>query len=335
MKISSILIILGFVVLTACQRNRLKIDVSDSRVKIKLNRLEKDLFELPDEQFESVGWLEEKHGDFFKIFTYKMIRIGGSGDSLFIPMLNKFRKDTFVRQVYDKTINIYDDISWLEEGFTDAFRHYNHYFPDKKIPKIYTCVSGLNQSIVTAGNTIGISLDKYLGVDCEYYPQMMTPQYKQRNMHKDKILPDVMLGWAYTEFAYNDSKDNLLSQMIYHGKMMYFLDAMLPDQPDTLKIGYTAKQLDFCELSEEGFWTFFMEQKLLFSTEQYVKRRYIRDAPYTADFSAQSPGRTGIWVGWQIVRSYMDRHRGVTLKELMNNDDYQSILNQSGYAPGR
>ncbi len=333
MKFRYILILLGIIVFFSCNRNPLKIDVSDINVNIQLKRLEKDLFETADDKFKQTGWLNEKHGEFFDIFTYRMIQIGGSEDSLFGSYLNAFKKDTFIVGVYNESMKLYDDLAWLEKDLSEAFKHYNYYFPQKNIPEIYTCVSGFNQSVVTAENTIGISLDKFLGADCEYYAGLMLPVYKRRSMHKDKILSDVMLGWAYTEFGYNDSIDNLLGEMIYHGKIMYFMDAMLPEHPDSLKIGYTAKQLDFCKANEVGFWTFFVERKLLFSTELHVKRRYIKDAPYTADFSADSPGRTGIWMGWQIVRSYMKKHPEITLEALMDNDNYQAILNRSGYDP--
>jgi hypothetical protein len=41
----------------------------------------------------------------------------------------------------------------------------------------------------------------------------------------------------------------------------------------------------------------------------------------------------GTWVGWQIVRKYMDRNPKVTLQELMADDDYQKIFNESKYKP--
>jgi hypothetical protein len=39
---------------------------------------------------------------------------------------------------------------------------------------------------------------------------------------------------------------NIISQ----GKLMYFVDAMLPDMHDSLKIGYTAAQLKWCQNNE-------------------------------------------------------------------------------------
>ena len=225
------------------------------------------------------------------------------------------------------------DTIQLRKNLEFAFRHYKYYFPEKEIPIVYTCISGLNQSVVTAEKLIGISLDKYLGVNSRFYKQLGLPVYKRRNMHPEKIVPDAMYAWAVTEWPKSDNANNLLSQMIHEGKMLYFMDAMLPEISDTLKIGFTKKQLDYCRKNEASMWTFMAEQKLLFSTDRMSIKRFIDDGPYTTPFTDQSPARTGAWLGWQIVRSYMNQNKDVELVDLMNNTDFQVILNQSGYRP--
>ena len=78
--------------------------------------------------------------------------------------------------------------------------------------------------------------------------------------------------------------------MIQEGKMMYFMDAMLPDLSDTLKIGFTVKQLEFCKKNEALMWTFLAEHKLLFSTDRMSIKRFMDDGPYTSAFTDESPG---------------------------------------------
>ena len=80
-------------------------------------------------------------------------------------------------------------------------------------------------------------------------------------------------------------------------------------------------------------WTFLAEHKLLFSTDRMSVKRFIDDGPYTSAFTDQSPARTGAWLGWQIVRSYMKQNKDVKLADLMNNTDFQGILNNSEYQP--
>ena len=100
-----------------------------------------------------------------------------------------------------------------------------------------------------------------------------------------------------------------------------------------LKIGYTALQLDWCEKNEAQMWSQLIEQKMLYSNKRMDIIRYTNDGPTTSGFPLESPGRAGIWIGWQIVREYMDKFPETTLPELMKNSDYQQILNDSKYFP--
>jgi hypothetical protein len=59
-----------------------------------------------------------------------------------------------------------------ERELIKAFKYYQYHFPYKELPVIYTMISGFNQSVVTAENIIGVSLDKYLGRDYNYYHQL-------------------------------------------------------------------------------------------------------------------------------------------------------------------
>lgn len=322
-----ILIAIGF----SCSRNPLKIDVSGIDVKLDVKSFSEDLLSQPIDSSVIVR-LDEKYGDFFRLFTQRMIWIGAPEDSGFVEGLQRFASDTLITQLHQL---VPDKINQkeLEEDFTEAFRHYKYYFPEKELPQLVLCISGFNQSIVTAENLIGISTDKFLGSSCNYYPQLGLPEYKRRRMNPENIVPETMIAWAVTEFPGNYESGNLLSNMIYQGKLMYFVDAMVPKTPDSLKIGYTAKQLEFCEASEAAMWTYLAEHKLLYSNQRMDIKRYISDGPYTSSFTTESPGRTGVWLGWQIVRAYMKKNPEVSLAQLMQNLDHQKILNQSGYYP--
>ena len=321
------------VILISCTRNPLKINVSTISVDLKIKHLDVDLLKLKQDQVvAAIPVLKSSHGEFFDLFTYRMINIGGTEQENFPEMLYSFVSDTLIRELETNVAENIDTIQ-LRKDLELAFRHYKYYFPEKEIPIVYTCISGLNQSVVTAEKLIGISLDKYLGVNSRFYKQLGLPVYKRRNMHPEKIVPDAIYAWAVTEWPKSDNANNLLSQMIHEGKMLYFMDAMLPEISDTLKIGFTKKQLDYCRKNEASMWTFMAEQKLLFSTDRMSIKRFIDDGPYTTPFTDQSPARTGAWLGWQIVRSYMNQNKDVELADLINNADFQMILNQSGYRP--
>jgi len=320
-------------ILFACQRNPLKVNVSDVSVDLKIKHLDVELLKLKQDQIlTSIPELKRSFAEFFDLFTYRMISIGGSDQEKFQESLYYFISDTLILKLELKVAEKLDTTQ-LRSELQKAFKHYRYYFPQKEIPVIYTCISGFNQSVVTSENLIGISLDKYLGADSQFYEQLGLAEYKRKNMHPAKIVSDVMFAWAVTEWPKSEQSNNLLSQMIEEGKTMYFVDAMLPEKHDTLKIGFTRSQLDFCKKNEASMWTYLAEHKQLYSTDRMTIKRYMDDGPFSPSFSNESPARTGVWLGWQIVRSYMKQHPKTKLADLMNNPDFQGILNQSGYQP--
>jgi gliding motility-associated lipoprotein GldB len=324
-----------FAAVLSCKTNPLKVDVSDIKNDIKVVRFDKELFSLnSDDTLKSLTVLSNKYPEFFDLFTWKVIQIGGIGDSLFIDGMKQFLTDTMILKVKKLVDAEFSDFEKTENQLNKAFKYFQYHFPDKELPTVYAYFSGFNQSVVTAENIIGISLDKYLGRDCEYYRMLnSTPQYKILNMHKDKIVSDVAYAWGVTEFENSNNATTVLDNMIQQGKLMYFVDAMLPEMHDSLKIGYTKLQLDWCKKNEAQMWSQLIELKMLYSNKRMDIIRYINASPTTSGFPLESPGRTGVWIGWQIVRKYMKKFPETTLADLMKNNDYQQILNDSKYFP--
>lgn len=319
----------------SCNRNPLKVDISDIKTNIEVVRFDQELFALPfQDTLNEIADLSNEYPDFFDLFTYRIIRIGGMGESDFPNLLSKFVHDTMIVDVKNLVDQEFSDFDKIEKELNTAFKYFQFYYPQKDLPVFYFYISGFNQSAVIAENLVGVSLDKYLGRNCSYYQKLSTtPQYKVQNMYKEKIVPDVVYAWGMTEFGESSKATNVLGNMIEQGKYMYFTDALLPSMHDTLKIGYNAKQLEFCLNNEAQMWNYLVENKMLFSNKRMDIVRYINDSPTTSGFPLESPGRAGIWIGWQIVRQYMKKHPKVTLPELMENNNYQQILNDSEYFP--
>lgn len=321
--------------LFSCKQNPLKVDISKIEKEIEVVRFDNELFSVNDNDIiNSVVEISNKYPEFFDLFTYKVIQVGGIGDTLFFEAIKHFLTDTMILNVKKLVDTEFPDFDKTEKQLVKAFKYFQYHFPDKQLPTIFAYVSGFNQSVVTAENIIGISLDKYLGRDCGYYKLLnSTPQYKILNMHKEKIASDVAYAWAVTEFEYTNKTTTLLDNMIHHGKLMYFVDAMLPEMHDSLKIGYTGLQNEWCKRNEAQMWSQLIENKMLYSNKRMDVIRYINNSPTTSGFPLESPGRTGVWIGWQIVREYMKKHPDITLLELMQNSNYQQILNDSKYFP--
>ncbi len=321
--------------LFGCNQNRLKVDISEIEKEVEIVRFDQQLLEIPlQDTLSELKELHQHYPAFFDLFTYKIINAGGIEDEYFPQVMAEFLTDTMILNAKTMVEETFADFDETEKKLVKAFKYYQYHFPDKELPVIFTVVSGFNQSVFTAENIIGISLGKYLGRDCKYYYQLSNVhQYKIKNMHKEKIVSDVAYAWGMTEFNETNETTTLLDNMIYQGKLMYFVDALLPEMEDSLKIGYTKKHLDWCHNNEPQMWNYLIENDMLYSNKRMDILRYINDGPYTTGFPLESPARTGVWIGWQIVRKYMNENEEISLAELMENTDYQGILNASGYYP--
>ena len=320
----------------SCKRNQYKVNVSDISVSIRIQRLEKDLFTLnPEDVPSKVASLKQKYGTFLQLFSY-VINTGDINDPAFGDFLVRFCTDRQNNEVYDSTQKVYPDVKAIEEGLQDAFRHYRYYLPEKPVPAVYTCISGFNNSIITGDSILGISLDRYLGANSNYYPQLNIYRYLSDRMTPENIVPDCIYGWAVSEWDFASLKypvDNVLAEMIHYGKLKYFEKCMLPEISDEIIFGFTPAQMKFCRNNEEQMWQYLIEKDLIFNTEQFTIRKLTGEAPFTSFFTNESPGKAAVWIGFRIVESYMQKNSNTTMEELMNVTDMQSVLEKAKYNP--
>ncbi|MDR0419396.1 MAG: hypothetical protein LBH34_04210 [Prevotellaceae bacterium] len=301
-------------------------------LEVELQRFDKDLFKINDSTCdEQIAFLENKYGNFFGLFCQDIIEIGNLKDEGFKNSLNKFLSDTIVRESYGKVQEVFANTEWLNDKLTNAFKYFRLYFPSDSIPEIYGYIAGFNQSVILAEGVIGIGLDKYLGSDYELYTHLGFYKYLSRNMFPEKIPSDIMSSLAVGICP--DRSVDLLSKIIWEGKLLYFTKQMLPNEPDSVVFGLTQKQVKLCLNNETFMWNTLVEQKLLFSRHSRIIREFTEDAPFTAKFSREAPGKAANWIGYRIVEQYMKRNRDITLSQLLENQDYQQILEKSKYNP--
>lgn len=331
----------AFVVLllffASCGSNNHDIDVSDVQINtVHIDRLEQDVFTMDTSKIlETTKKLQIKYGHFYSSYIVGIINNGAISDSSYAYRMKRFVTDHDMREAYDDCQKKYPDLDFLEKDLTEIFKHYNYYFPKRYLPKTVTMMSGFNYPVVVVDSTLAIGLDMYLGNESKFYKMLAMPNYKSMFMNRETIAPDAVRTWMLTEFPYNMNKSDFLSEIIYVGKIMYLSDVLIPQVHDSLKVQYTQKQLDYCTQNEFNVWSYFVAQKLLYTTNQAEIVKYTSEGPFTSAFSKESPPRIGYWLGWQIVRQYMKNNPSTTVEQLMKEEDAQQLLARSKYKPGK
>jgi len=335
MKIKQVLKFLTVLfTISACSRDPKDVDVSDVKIDFQFKRFDLDLLALKEGVTSTqIMDLKQKYGNFFDRFNENMIQIGNSDRPNYSTNITSFLNDAAISTVYADVQKEFASTEELSESFEDVLKHYKYYFSEKNIPHIVTFVSGFNYPVAVTDSVLGIGLDMYLGKRYDYYRLMAMPQYQIDFMSKDYIVTDAIRSWLQTEFETIEAHNNLLGEMIFQGKLLYALDYLMPDATDSIKMEYSAKQLQWLNDSEASVWAYFIDKNLLYSTRSSENVKYINPAPFTAGMPKESPGRVGIWIGYRIVSDYMKNNSKVSLTQLMQEKDAQKILNKSKYKP--
>ena len=325
-----IIIIIG-VIIYSCENT--PVDLSTIHIDMEVKRFDQQLFGYEKITDVEVEELAAEYNPFYTAFIENIINIGNVKDPSVYYYLNSFVQDKNVKSVQDDVDSLYKDFSVYEEGLKRAFQHYTHYFPAKNIPQIITYNSGFNYAVVTDSSYLGIGLEMFLGDKYPAYKQLGLPQYKISAMTNKHLVSSVMLGWISTEFELEQANADLLTEMVHQGKLMYILDALMPNEKVEIKMNYTEDEVRWSNANEKQVWFYFIDNDLLYTKETKEIIKYMGESPFIQGFPDGSPGRVGHWIGWEIVKAYMENNKEISLISLIQEKDAQKILNQSKYKP--
>lgn len=330
------LIFLFALAFISCKQNN-RPDVSNIKVDIKIERFDKELSAGQNKNLPQLTTeLSKKYGFFYDDYIHKMV---GSAEFQGDYVISGLFKDPAYNDLTKEVDSVFPNLSAQETGLTETFKYIKYYYPKVKIPKFISFVSGFSYQIPVGDNYIGIGLDMFLGKNSKFYKGIVesVPMYMSKRFTPENIIPRVAETFAHEElFTEPDADRTLLSKMIFEGKILYFLDQVLPENiTDTTKIGFTSNQLAWTQNFESDIWAYFLENNLLYETDYHKIQVYLADGPFTPGLgeNRDSAPKLGVWTGWQIVRKYMKENPKVTLQQLMAENDAQKILNQAKYKP--
>ena len=330
-----------FTCLTALSCNNKKSpDISKIKVSIPIERFDQELNDVnPDSIAIKAPYLRKKYTWFYDDYMEKMISAGYTGDTTYYNNLRTILGNKDYLELRSTVAQSFPDLKKQQKELDQAFRYIRYYYPRQKFPRLISFISGFAVQTPIGNDYIGIGLDMFLGKNGDrFYPaiRQSIPQYISRRFSPENIGPRVIEAFIREEmFPENDADRNLISKMIYNGKILYFMDSVLPDIPEILKIGYTTEQLQWCKDYEAGIWAYFLDNELLFESDYLKIQKYLAEAPFTPGIgeNSSSAPKLGVWTGWQIVRQYMEKNPDISLQQLMLEKDAQKILSGSKYKP--
>lgn len=310
-------------------------------VTVKLERFEKELFSIKPENAEKgLLALYHKYGEIYLSYARDVMQLkSDEQDTLFLKPLTTMISYKPLLEFQHTVDSMFRDVSDIEASLSGAMSIYKQEFPRSSIPRFITIISDFSYFNINYDSAICIGLDMYMNKRYgDYYRAYEIPEFRIRKCQREYIVPNAISALAITKTENQTVKDRrFIATMITEGKVRYFVKALLPSVPDSIIMGYTTPQMEWCQNNEPQMWAHFIERNLLYQNEPSQFMRYFNDGPFTSadGVPPESAPSIGTWTGLQIVRNYMKQHPEVTLEQLMQDTNFDKILKESKYRPNK
>lgn len=301
---------------------------ADKAIPISIERFEPALYDfVHTTDTARQHAIADSVGIFWDIYAQGILSL--SDAPYFTHGLQQFLSDSAIMRLCDDVEAEYPNLSQEEEELSWVLARYKALFPDATLPQVQTHISGLGNAIVTVDSLISISLDCFLGEGYELYPSRYN-RYELPHHNRSHIVPAVA-GALLNNSLEPQRGERLLDAMIYEGKKLFLLSALLNTDDAARLMVYSPEQVAWCNDNEANIWSAIVEQNHLYTSDNITVRKYIQPAPFTATLTSDAPGRVGCWVGWRIYQRYVEKS-GLSPAELVNDlSSPQEILSVSGY----
>ena len=318
--------------MASCQEKmpayKAKLDIKTEPYDLEFDRYEEALFNLDTANFQQ---------ELMKIQDrYRVFLDGDLNDLEAVSYLKDFAIDPFSITLYNKVKTSFPDLRQVESLVEDVLAHFHYYYPDIQLPtKAFTCVTGVTADVPAVqifGDDIVISLDWYLD-DEEIYDQIGMPRYMSLRRNLSTLAKDVAKELYMSYLDEWRKQGQVIDEMVYCGKLDFFIEAMCPTMPDSVLLGYSTRQWQWAVDNEGAVWADIVGSRRLYDSSLDSYMMFFGDGPFTQAYSNDAPSRLGEFFGLNIVRSYVSTHDDFSLPQFMNRTDVQEIFQDSGYKP--
>ncbi|UXX80282.1 gliding motility lipoprotein GldB [Reichenbachiella carrageenanivorans] len=320
---------LGIAGLSSCnssncdQKNR----YADVPIQLNVERLENEIIDLKNTE-QVLAFFQQNR----VMANYFLDALQYPNDTILAKRLFRLMKQPSIDTLIDDTKVYFSDFDQNIDQLTTAYQFIKYHYPTSRVPKIQTIITGFYNDMYISDSLIVLGLDYFAGEHGRYYPNDI-PRYIVKRYMKESLAP-ITLSFVSNEFNLADqSHGTLLADMVNLGKSYYFVEQALPCTPDSLIIGYTSEEMHAVQTNQEIIWANIIENEMLYETSHFLKNKFIGERPNVVEISKNCPGRVGAWLGWQIVRKYMNEHPEVSFTDLMADTDAHKIFQQSNYKP--
>ncbi len=320
--------ILLLAVFYSCKNDPL--DIDSSAIKVSISYYNMDSIFVTAQGEELVIWNEKFKKEINEAYMYELasgLQLTHDDDSTILTNIQLFARDTFMMKFEERIREKFPNLKSQHNRIENGFRNLKYHFPKANIPKAIVFANSVFQSSAfSTQSEIVIGIERYLGKDdrmVQQLPPQVFYQWIKDGMEEKFLERDALSSWIMTHLVEME-EGNLAQNMINWGKILYFTQAAYPDFSNDIILRYTPEDFKWAEENEASLWKYLVKEKMLFRTDQDESVNMLAPGPFTPGLPEKGPDRLGQFLGWKMVRNYMDENE-ISLQQL-NKTPYNKIL---------
>ena len=317
MRLLFLYLFLAILGLSACQNSAVDPAQNTSDIALTIERLDQAMFQMDSLHLkDSLSVIEKQYPFLKEVLSKQMLAL--DTNQWLLGLQNFIR---VYRPIYLEC-SVLQAPALAQPQIQMLFKRVQYYFPQYKLPKKIIYFIGPLEGY---GNSIGIDymaigLQMYLGAKSHWYQseefQKYFPAYLSQFFTPDYI-PIAAAKNLIQDIAPNEmATHSLIVEMIELGKRQFILKKLLPQTNESSLLGYTSKQYDAILNAEQDIWNYLLKMNLIYSKDPTVLNNMLGEAPFSAYFGNEVPGKAGLFIGYKIVESWMAQQSNSKQAEL-------------------
>lgn len=333
-QIHNFLLITLCITLFGCGEDERNWDVDTSSIQYdpEVYRLDMELAKATSQTIQRKNNTFHKDlGAFYKYYLDEMLQAGLPEDPAIGERLMKFVKDSAIEASFHSVKSQFSSVDPYVSTFRKGMKRLKYHFKDIQLPQTLIFYHSLfSNGVMSTNDQLAVGIEMYLGPDdpiVQKLPGQNFPTYFKEKM-VPKFLPvDMARSWVENQLYSGEEESKFSDIMIEKGKTLYLLHAIYPDMDPSLLMRFEKADYKWCEKNEFLIWQFLVDQKFIYTDDPNVHRNFFSEGPFTPGLPEGAPSKVGEFVGFRIVKQFMDKNPDVGLKELIEIENIHKILN--------
>ncbi|MBP3230475.1 MAG: gliding motility protein GldB [Prevotella sp.] len=218
--------------LCGCEWKLRSTEEDDGRSPIEVQRYDRlQSLYLQTGDFSALQQMNTSYPMETRTLIENVLQIGPVDDPEINNKFLRFYQDTTLQAVITDVAATYAKMDDVNKDLDMAFLRLEKAVPGFPVPTVYAQIGAFAQSIVIGNQSIGISLDKYLGAAYPLYQRYGYTAQQLQMMEREYIVPDCITFYLLSLYPLHDFETRpQMDRDLHMGKVMWVANKVLSRQ---------------------------------------------------------------------------------------------------------